>query len=99
MAGARRRFLRQEAPDADVLYDRVARFWRSELHVDPDDGPSRPGPLLETASVSQVIVARVGGLAPCTAEHPGAHSDPRRRRRLTRTPRPLPLRQRGRRRS
>lgn len=50
------------APDADVLYDRVARFWRSELHVDPDDGPLPDlVPLLEDGYGAQVIVARVAG--------------------------------------
>ena len=44
----------------DVLYDRVARFWRSELHVDPDDGPLPDlVPLLEDGYGAQVIVARV----------------------------------------
>ena len=46
----------------DVLYDRVARFWRSELHVAPDDGPLPDlVPLLEDGLGAQVIVARVGG--------------------------------------
>lgn len=44
----------------DVLYDRVARFWRSELHVEPDDGPLPDlVPLLEDGHGAQVIVARV----------------------------------------
>ena len=44
----------------DVLYDRVARFWRSELHVEPDDGPLPDlVPLLEDGLGAQVIVARV----------------------------------------
>jgi Zn-dependent peptidase ImmA (M78 family) len=46
----------------DVLYDRVARFWRSELHVEPDDGPLPDlVPLLEDGLGVQVIVARVAG--------------------------------------
>ena len=46
----------------DVLYDRVARFWRSELHVEPDDGPLPDlVPLLEDGVGAQVIVARVAG--------------------------------------
>jgi len=46
----------------DVLYDRVARFWRSELHVKPDDGPLPDlVPLLEDGLGAQVIVARVAG--------------------------------------
>ena len=52
------------APAGDVLYDRVARFWRSELHVDPDDGPLPDlVPLLEDGYGAQVIVARVGASA------------------------------------
>jgi transcriptional regulator with XRE-family HTH domain len=44
----------------DALYDRVARFWRSELHVDPDDGPLPDlVPLLEDGLGIQIIVARV----------------------------------------
>jgi transcriptional regulator with XRE-family HTH domain/Zn-dependent peptidase ImmA (M78 family) len=44
----------------DVLYDRVARFWRSELHVDPDEGPLPDlVPLVEDGFGAQVIVARV----------------------------------------
>jgi len=44
----------------DMLYDRVARFWRSELHVEPDDGPLPDlVPLLEDGLGAQVIVARV----------------------------------------
>lgn len=50
------------APGAAVLYDRVARFWRGELHVAADDGPLPDlVPLLEGALGIQVIVARVGG--------------------------------------
>lgn len=73
--------LRRGAPDADVLYDRVARFWRSELHVDPDDGPLPDlVPLLEDGYGAQVIVARVAGTtarlsdadAPPAAEMPVA---------------------------
>jgi Zn-dependent peptidase ImmA (M78 family) len=45
---------------SDALYDRVARFWRSELHVDPDDGPLPDlVPLLEDGLGIQIIVARV----------------------------------------
>jgi transcriptional regulator with XRE-family HTH domain len=58
-------------PAADVLYDRVARFWRSELHVDPDDGPLPDlVPLLEDGYGAQVLVARV------TAPARGATTDP-----------------------
>jgi len=73
--------LRRGAPDADVLYDRVARFWRSELHIDPDDGPLPDlVPLLEDGYGAQVIVARVAGTtapassadAPTAAEMPVA---------------------------
>ena len=57
--------LRPGAPPGDVLYDRVARFWRSELHVDPDDGPLPDlVPLLEDGYGAQVIVARVARPAP-----------------------------------
>ncbi len=59
----------------DVLYDRVARFWRSELHVDPDDGPLPDlVPLLEDGYGAQVIVARVAAAAerPVAAESPVA---------------------------
>ena len=53
----------------DVLYDRVARFWRSELHVEPDDGPLPDlVPLLEDGLGAQVIVARVAG----TSVHPAS---------------------------
>jgi hypothetical protein len=46
----------------DVLYDRVARFWRSELHVEADDGPLPDlVTLLEDGLGAQVIVARVAG--------------------------------------
>ena len=68
----------------DVLYDRIARFWRSELHVDPDDG-AVPDlvPLLEDGLGVQVIVARVAdqeralaasttGPPPATVPHPVA---------------------------
>ena len=48
-------------PVRDVPYDRVARFWRSELLVDPDDGPLPDlVPLLEEGHGTQVIVARIG---------------------------------------
>jgi Zn-dependent peptidase ImmA (M78 family)/DNA-binding XRE family transcriptional regulator len=44
----------------DVLYDRVARFWRSELHVEPDEGPLPDlVTLLEDGFGAQVIVARI----------------------------------------
>ena len=60
----------------DVLYDRVARFWRSELHVDPDDGPLPDlVPLLEDGYGVQVIVARVGG-AGDRCPSPPAHPSP-----------------------
>jgi transcriptional regulator with XRE-family HTH domain len=53
--------LRPGAPAGEVLYDRVARFWRSELHVEPDDGPLPDLlPLLEDGYGVQVVVARVG---------------------------------------
>jgi len=49
------------AAAGDVLYDRVARFWRSELHVEPDDGPLPDiVPLFEDGYGAQVIVARAG---------------------------------------
>ncbi len=52
--------LRPGEHGGDVLYDRVARFWRSELHVAPDDGPLPDlVPLLEDGYGAQVIVARV----------------------------------------
>jgi len=52
--------LRTGTPAGGVLFDRVARFWRSELHVDPDDGPLPDlVPLLEDGYGAQVIVARV----------------------------------------
>ena len=54
----------------DVLYDRVARFWRSELHVDPDDGPLPDlVPLLENGLGIQVVVARIGVPDPGPALH------------------------------
>jgi transcriptional regulator with XRE-family HTH domain len=64
----------------DALYDRVARFWRSELHVEPDDGPLPDlVPLLEDGFGVQVIVARVarrrttpGEGAPSASERPVA---------------------------
>ena len=60
--------LRAGAPAGDVLFDRVARFWRSELHVDPDDGPLPDlVPLLEDGYGAQVIVARVAA-----GDHPVA---------------------------
>ena len=53
--------LQRGAPAGEVLYDRVARFWRSELHVDPDDGPLPDlAPLIEDGYGAQVVVARVG---------------------------------------
>jgi Zn-dependent peptidase ImmA (M78 family) len=52
--------LRPGLATGDVLYDRVARFWRSELHVEPDDGPLPDlVPLLEDGYGAQVIVARI----------------------------------------
>ena len=74
--------LRAGAPAGDVLFDRVARFWRSELHVDPDDGPLPDlVPLLEDGYGAQVIVARV------------AAGDRSRRRRVHHGRRPVHLRQ------
>ena len=68
---------RQGAPAADVLYDRVARFWRSELHVDPDDGPLPDlVPLLEDGYGAQVIVARVAGAGAARLCPPRAHDGP-----------------------
>jgi transcriptional regulator with XRE-family HTH domain len=68
--------LHQSAPAADVLYDRVARFWRSELHVDPDDGPLPDiVPLLEEGYGAQVIVARIAGTG-TTALASGADAPP-----------------------
>jgi Zn-dependent peptidase ImmA (M78 family)/transcriptional regulator with XRE-family HTH domain len=66
--------LRPGAPAGDVLYDRVARFWRSELHVEPDDGPLPDlVPLLEDGYGAQVVVARVAlEGASATSEHPVA---------------------------
>ena len=53
--------LRPGPAAGDVLFDRVARFWRSELHVDPDDGPLPDlVPLLEDGYGVQIAVARVG---------------------------------------
>ena len=53
--------VRSGPPAGDVLFDRVARFWRSELHVDPDDGPLPDlVPLLEDGYGVQIVVARVG---------------------------------------
>jgi transcriptional regulator with XRE-family HTH domain len=53
----------------DVLYDRVARFWRSELHVEPDDGPLPDlATLLEDGLGVQVIVARVADRQAASAE-------------------------------
>ncbi len=60
--------LRAGSPAGDVLFDRVARFWRSELHVDPDDGPLPDlVPLLEDGYGAQVIIARVAA-----GDHPVA---------------------------
>jgi hypothetical protein len=67
--------LRSGAPAVDMLYDRVARFWRSELHVEPDDGPLPDlVPLLEDGYGAQVIVGRVSG-ADATGGHPAASSE------------------------
>jgi len=63
----------------DVLYDRVARFWRSELHVEPDDGPVPDlVPLLEDGLGAQVIVARVAGrdAAPSAGPTPNSAERP-----------------------
>jgi transcriptional regulator with XRE-family HTH domain/Zn-dependent peptidase ImmA (M78 family) len=52
--------LRPGPAAGDVLFDRVARFWRSELHIDPDDGPLPDlVPLLEDGHGAQIVVARV----------------------------------------
>jgi transcriptional regulator with XRE-family HTH domain len=68
--------LRPGAPAGDVLYDRVARFWRSELHVDPDDGPLPDlVPLLEEGYGAQVIVARVAAPGDGSAHSAGAAAD------------------------
>jgi transcriptional regulator with XRE-family HTH domain len=65
------------APAGDVLYDRIARFWRSELHVDPDDGPLPDlVPLLEDGYGAQVIVARVGASAGTLLGAPSAPDRP-----------------------
>ena len=57
----------------DVLYDRVARFWRSELRVAPDDGPLPDFvPLLEDGLGVQVIVARIARFAGREAATRGA---------------------------
>jgi len=59
----------------DVLYDRVARFWRSELHVEPDDGPLPDlVPLLEDGLGAQVIVARVAGREAAPSDGPSPSS-------------------------
>ncbi len=56
-----------------VLYDRVARFWRSELHVDPDEGPLPDlVPLLEDGYGAQVVVARVAGASGADSALSGA---------------------------
>ena len=61
--------LRPGPAAGDVLFDRVARFWRSELHVDPDDGPLPDlVPLLEDGYGVQIVVARVGE----TGDHPAS---------------------------
>lgn len=62
--------LRPGAPAGDVLYDRVARFWRSELHVDPEGPLPDLVPLLEDGYGVQVIVARVPPPAAETGGHP-----------------------------
>jgi transcriptional regulator with XRE-family HTH domain/Zn-dependent peptidase ImmA (M78 family) len=55
-------------PAGGVLHDRVARFWRSELHVAPDDGPLPDlVPLLEDGYGAQVIVARTAADRPVAA--------------------------------
>jgi len=62
----------------DVLYDRVARFWRSELHVEPDDGPLPDlVPLLEDGLGVQVIVARIRALTTLSTDLTDPVSDPR----------------------
>ena len=47
------------ASTGDVLFDRLARFWRNELHVEPDGPLPDLVTLLEDALGVQVIVARV----------------------------------------
>ena len=62
----------------DVLYDRVARFWRGELHVDPDDGPLPDlVPLLENGLGIQVVVARIQSLSQTSTTTAGSVGDPR----------------------
>ena len=62
----------------DVLYDRVARFWRSELHVDPDDGPLPDlVPLFEDGLGIQIVVARIQGISQTVTATTGLVSDPR----------------------
>ena len=59
----------------DVLHDRVARFWRSELHVEPDNGPLPDlVPLLEDGFGAQVIVARVAGRGAAPSDGPTPNS-------------------------
>jgi transcriptional regulator with XRE-family HTH domain len=47
------------SPGGEVLYDRLARFWRNELHVEPDGPLPDLVTLLEDMLAVQVIVARV----------------------------------------
>ena len=47
------------ASTGDVLFDRLARFWRNELHVEPDGPLPDLVTVLEDAQGMQVIVARV----------------------------------------
>ena len=62
----------------DVLYDRVARFWRGELHVDPDDGPLPDlVPLLEDGLGIQAVVARIQSVSQTFTTTAGLVSDPR----------------------
>ncbi len=54
--------LRPDPASGSALYDRVARFWRSELRVEADDGPLPDlVPLLEEGYGAQVIVGRPPG--------------------------------------
>ncbi len=69
--------LRPAASVGDVLYDRVARFWRSELHVEPDDGPLPDlVPLLEDGYGAPVIVARISDRAAAEGGPPASSERP-----------------------
>ncbi len=51
----------------DTPRDRVARFWRQELHVDPDGPVPDLVPLLEDVAGAEVIVARLESEQPACA--------------------------------